>query len=259
MMGDLATLQTNANTTIRSPYNSNTDFQFQFESDIGLESRKGRGKATKSKDAWWGRSTGGGEVGEGSQSWYPDLGYDYAHEDTSRISVIDAENGHGQTATRRSSLTVPSEFASPKSPENAFFQQPAATLSHSNGFAFPYKHRTVSDSVALEPPHSARSFADTPTRDSHDTHEDAGLPGYYFRDHSHTYIHSTDYRSSLDSSLPPSRARGRYDLEVSPMATDFPPPTPAYHRQDVYRGNNGSNISLASSQYTNPSLIGRHF
>jgi hypothetical protein len=81
MMGDLATLNTrhtNTNTIGRSPYNSHTDFQFQFESDVGLgligqAGPGGRAPGSlgqhpnpsqvnvsdhkagkKSKDAWWG-------------------------------------------------------------------------------------------------------------------------------------------------------------------------------------------------------------
>ncbi|PVF96256.1 hypothetical protein CPB86DRAFT_816513 [Serendipita vermifera] len=80
LMGDLATLNTRHTNTIgRSPYNSHTDFQFQFESDVGLglvgNAQGGALRAPgslgqhpnpsqvnvsdhkagkKSKDAWWG-------------------------------------------------------------------------------------------------------------------------------------------------------------------------------------------------------------
>lgn len=73
VMGDLATLRTRntqADTLGRSPYNSHTDFQFQFESDVGLglvgnaqggvstTTSDGHKAGKKSKDAWWGHGRG---------------------------------------------------------------------------------------------------------------------------------------------------------------------------------------------------------
>ncbi|KAG8836285.1 hypothetical protein FRC17_007435 [Serendipita sp. 399] len=132
-MGDLATLRTRNTTQTgiatgfdsRSPYNSQTDFQFQMESDIGLGMAGNGGpvthKSAKSKDAWWGNGVnpngkGGGKTkrpgtgnsakrpGTGnsamrpgtagsqmSMSWYPDLGYDFAPDGTSHTADMEVE------------------------------------------------------------------------------------------------------------------------------------------------------------------------
>ncbi|KAG8869354.1 hypothetical protein FRC20_001572 [Serendipita sp. 405] len=130
-MGDLATLRTRNTTQTgigfdkASPYNSQTDFQFQYESDLGL-GMTGNGnqgpvhQSNKSKDAWWGYGVGpNGKPGKskrpgtgnsakrpgtgnsamrpgtaGSQlsmSWYPDLGYDFAPEGTSHTADVEVE------------------------------------------------------------------------------------------------------------------------------------------------------------------------
>ena len=132
-MADLATLHTrHTNTQVgtlsgtRSPYNSYTDFQFQYESDVGLGlvgSRQNPTDATgmtagdlaknraekKNKDAWWGAGkssnrpgtggsskqqrpgTAGSNFGETSLNWYPDLGYDFDPEGTSHTADEELE------------------------------------------------------------------------------------------------------------------------------------------------------------------------
>ena len=125
MMADLATLHTRhtitqAGTTgsAMSPYNSHTDFQFQYESDVGLglvgNANKGDRDNTKAgkkgKDTWWNGAgkqsnrpgTGGSakqqrpgtadsNFGVESQSWYPDLGYAFDPEGTSHTADTDLE------------------------------------------------------------------------------------------------------------------------------------------------------------------------
>lgn len=123
MMTDLATLHTRHTMTqsgtapgTLSPYNSHTDFQFQFESDVGLglvgnPNGKDNAKAgKKGKDTWWGATgkqgnrpgTGGSNkqrrpgtadsnFGTESQSWYPDLGYAFDPEGTSHTADTDLE------------------------------------------------------------------------------------------------------------------------------------------------------------------------
>ncbi|KIM32965.1 hypothetical protein M408DRAFT_189973 [Serendipita vermifera MAFF 305830] len=122
-MADLATLHTRhtigtqAGTTpsALSPYNSHTDFQFQFESDVGLglvgkPGQKDNAKgAKKAKDTKWGAGkpsnrpgTGGNSkqqrpgtadsnFGTESQNWYPDLGYAFDPEGTSHTADTDLE------------------------------------------------------------------------------------------------------------------------------------------------------------------------
>jgi hypothetical protein len=125
-MADLATLHTrHTNTQVGTltgaPYNSHTDFQFQFESDVGLglvgnsqDPAGASGKSTrdlqkqsagkKGKDTLWGSGkqssrpgtgrsskqqrpgTAGSNFGETSLNWYPDLGYEFDPEGTSHTA-----------------------------------------------------------------------------------------------------------------------------------------------------------------------------
>jgi hypothetical protein len=127
MMADLATLHTrHTNTQVGTltgaPYNSHTDFQFQYESDVGLglvgngqnpagtsdipaDDAQKHGAGKKGKDAWWGGAgkqssrpgtggsskqqrpgTAGSNFGETSLNWYPDLGYEFDPEGTSHTA-----------------------------------------------------------------------------------------------------------------------------------------------------------------------------
>ena len=121
-MGDLNTLHTHQTTTQTAsysggPYNSHTDFQFNYESDVGMGLVGNAANANlpnhragnKSKDGWWsgekkknnGRpgtggsakrpGTAGSNFGETSMSWYPDLGYDFHPEGTSHTADYEVE------------------------------------------------------------------------------------------------------------------------------------------------------------------------
>ncbi|CAG7847830.1 SubName: Full=Uncharacterized protein {ECO:0000313/EMBL:CCA77879.1} [Serendipita indica DSM 11827] len=140
IMGDLNTLHTRQTTSQTAsfsggPYNSHTDFQFQYESDVGMglvgnasahpDHRGGK----KSKDAWWGGEkkngrpgtgnsskrpgtagsakrpgTAGSNFGETSMSWYPDLGYDFHPEGTSHTADYEIEMDIAHTSANVSEV-----------------------------------------------------------------------------------------------------------------------------------------------------------
>jgi hypothetical protein len=141
---------------------------------------------------------------------------------------------------------------------------------------------STDSSINTNQPSDSQPHLGVPANDSQRESTD-GVPAYYLRQYSHTYVHSTDYRSSLDSSIgggaraairggdPRAGHTTLYDSDYpygyghahSNMSTNqvyAPPPKSAFDREnsgfEFISGRKRTGDSSPDSFQTNPSLYG---